>query len=361
MKERVSHGSDQTTDSGRGTTAPHQRISADAASATARIFSWFRPIVVIPIVGTALTFALAFSSAPWKPLVLAVAIPALMAIALYDAFRLRRHFQATLCDAMAARQEVLQTLDDRNRELVGMASSIAHELKNPLASINGIAQLLERGGGNAERRLKVLRSEIDRMRSTLDEFLNFSRPLGELTMKAVATEMLVDELTLLHEEIARRREIALEKPASSTIKSIQADSRKLKQALVNLLQNALDATPPGGTVRWIVDSEGPFVRIGFLDTGSGFSPDIIDQATDLGVSTKATESFVGGGIGIGRIGSSKSGIMKSGVGRGGVSGSGIGLAVCRSIAEQHGGKLLIENQPQGGCQVLVCLPHVQEP
>jgi signal transduction histidine kinase len=271
--------------------------------------------------------------------------------------RISALFEANLRDAMKARQEVLQTLDDRNRELVGMASSIAHELKNPLASINGIAQLLERGGGNSERRLKVLRSEIDRMRSTLDEFLNFSRPLGDLTMKLVPVANLIDELSLLHEEIARRREIALDKPSDLPFTTLRADSRKLKQALVNLLQNALDATPPGGRVGWVVDEEGPFFRIGIMDTGAGFPPDFIEKATELGVTTKATESFVNGGLGIGRAGLGRSGILKSGVGRGGVSGSGIGLAVCRSIAEQHGGKLLIENQPQGGCQVLICLPR----
>lgn len=231
----------------------------------------------------------------------------------------------TISSAIEARQRALESLQDRNRELVHLSGAIAHELKNPLASIQGLVQLLERGGANAERRFEVLNQEIARMKTTLDAFLNLSRPLGELSIEQVASDALLDELTALHEGMAQAKSITVAKSAA-TIPAIACDPRKMKQALTNLLQNAIEATPQGGRVSWIAEKNEQTLSIGVEDSGPGITPELIVKVANVGVTTKR-------------------------------GGNGIGLAVARSIAEQHGGKLVLANLESGGLRATLELPR----
>jgi two-component system, NtrC family, sensor histidine kinase HydH len=231
--------------------------------------------------------------------------------------------------AIEAREHAVSLLSDRNRELVQLSGAIAHELKNPLASVQGLVQLLERSSeGRDERekaRLEVLGREVVRMRETLDELLNFSRPLGELTLQTVEPRQLFESLSALHEGIAQARSIQLQLPEGE-LPSLRADPRKLGQALQNLLQNALEATPEGGQVSWLAEADGEEVLLGLRDSGPGLPAEVLERLGTGGATTKP-------------------------------HGSGIGLAVARAIAEQHGGALLLENLPGGGCRALLRLPR----
>lgn len=234
-----------------------------------------------------------------------------------------------LDQAIGARQQALESLTDRNQELVTLSSSIAHELKNPLASIHGLVQLLDRPGDPERQgaRLEVLRREVTRMREILDEFLNFSRPLGELTVQPIQPESLFDEISSLHEGLAQARRVRIARP-TRPVGPVACDGRKVKQALINLLQNALEATPPGGEVAWVarpVEGDPDLVELGVRDSGPGISADLLERATQAGVTSKP-------------------------------GGSGIGLAVARAIAEQHGGRLTLRNLAGGGCEALLQLP-----
>lgn len=226
--------------------------------------------------------------------------------------------------ALDARREALETQRERNRELVALSSAIAHELKNPLASIHGLVQLLRRGGKNAEQRFEVLGREIERTRGILDEFLNFSRPLGPLTVKPCDVPALLTDLSALHEGLAEDAGVTIA-PVPVAPCTARVDPRKLGQALVNLLQNAIEASGPGSTVRWILEPTPGGLRVGVEDAGPGMDEAVRSRATDVGATTKP-------------------------------GGSGIGLAVARTIAEQHGGTLEIESPSGGGCRVCLRLP-----
>jgi len=228
-----------------------------------------------------------------------------------------------LDNALDARREALEIQRERNKELVHLSSAIAHELKNPLASIKGLVQLLRRGGKNAQQRFEVLEREVDRTRGILDEFLNFSRPLGKLTVETTDMQALLTELTALHEGLAEDAGVRITPPAGKA--SAEADPRKLGQALVNLLQNAIEASPKGGQVRWVLEDLGDRVRVGVRDEGPGIDDAVRSRATHVGATTKP-------------------------------GGSGIGLAVARTIAEQHGGHLEIEDHADGGCRACLVLP-----
>jgi two-component system sensor histidine kinase HydH len=263
----------------------------------------------------------------------AVARAAVVNFACIMLYRMGRHLAQTvhrmLDQAIEARRGALDLQLARNRELVALSSAIAHELKNPLATVKGLVQLLERGGKNVERRFEVLNREIDRTRGILDEFLNFSRPLGDLTLRAVDVPPLLAELTALHEGLAEERQVGLTPPPTAPL-TVRADPRKLEQALINLMHNALEASRPGQRVSWVAERAGETLHLGVRDWGPGMTSAILDRAAQVGATTKP-------------------------------GGSGIGLAVARTIAEQHGGQLLIENPEDGGCQVLLALPMAGPP
>jgi signal transduction histidine kinase len=256
-----------------------------------------------------------------------------MIVASFAGLAIHRLVRRVLEQGIAAREQALELVLHRNRELHELSSAIAHELKNPLASISGLVQLLgrrrEQGAGNDEReaaRLEVLRAEVARMQTSLDEMLNFTRPLGPLALEEVSLGRLIAELSALHEGRAASRELTIAPPPEGAL-SVRGDARKLKQALVNLLQNALEASPRGGEVSWIARAAegGAFVEIGVRDHGPGLPPEILARGPRVGATTKP-------------------------------AGSGIGLAVACAIAEQHGGSLALENPEGGGCLALLRLP-----
>ena len=236
-------------------------------------------------------------------------------------------FSRMVEQAASARQQTLAMMQERNQELVHLSGTIAHELKNPLASVAGLVQHLALGRGRADRqedRFQMLGQEVDRMRRRLDELLNFSRPLGELDLRPVRPLELINELNAIHEGMAAERGVILRAPSSDP-GTVPGDRRKLKQALVNLLQNALEASPPGSEARWIARAEDGWVMLGLEDRGPGFGPETLEAAPRAGFTTKE-------------------------------DGSGVGLAVARGIAEQHGGALLLEDRAKGGARAVIRLP-----
>jgi two-component system sensor histidine kinase HydH len=238
----------------------------------------------------------------------------------------RKTFENILRRELAAQQEALREHRQQAEELTGLSAEIAHELKNPLASVKGLAGLLGQHlpDGKGGERLGVLRREVDRMQSILDEFLNFSRPLVPLALGDTDVAALCHEVAALHEGMARERSVHL--AAEGAAVSARCDPRKVKQVLINLLQNALDASGPGAEVRISAESTeagGALVRV--LDRGSGVDPGLGDSVFSPGVTTKS-------------------------------NGSGLGLTIARSLARQHGGDLLLRTRTGGGTEALLILP-----
>jgi two-component system sensor histidine kinase HydH len=216
---------------------------------------------------------------------------------------------------------------EQSRTLTALSAEIAHELKNPLASVKGLAALVGRDlSGTTAERMDVLRREVDRMQGILDEFLDYSRPLVPLQAEEVDVTALAREVAALHEGMAQQREVTLEVSPDVRV-GHQADPRKLRAVLINLVQNAIEASPDGARVEIEVErrnDRGITVRV--IDHGAGIAPHVAPKLFTVGATTKA-------------------------------KGNGLGLAVARGLARQHGGELELRGRKEGGTVAELVLPE----
>ena len=237
---------------------------------------------------------------------------------------IRYSFDGMLRSGLEAREEILSSHAERARELAALSGEIAHELKNPLASIKGLSALIAQDAspGKPAERLQVLRREVDRMQIILDEFLNFSRPLVPLAIEAVDLRALVLRVVDMHEGMAHERGVRLS--VKLDVLAWRCDPRKIEQALINLAQNAIEASPAGAAVEIDVQ-DGPRLQLCVLDRGPGVDAGLGDKVFEPGVTAKAR-------------------------------GSGLGLTIVRALVRQHGGDLTLASREGGGCAAALRLP-----
>lgn len=247
--------------------------------------------------------------------------------------RLGAHFRgaldAGLRRARDAEEEMLAANAEHARGLTTLSAEIAHELKNPLASVKGLAALVSKDvDGRAGERMAVLRQEVDRMQRILEEFLTFSRPLVPLSLETVDVTELARDVTALHEGLLEERGVRVDLVAPTTAIEISGDAKKIRQALVNVLQNAIAAAPPKSEIhvaieRW-AESGIDGARLLVRDEGPGLDPAVAMRAFEPGVTTKS-------------------------------DGNGLGLTIARSLARQHGGDIELQSSTSG-LEVVLWLP-----
>jgi signal transduction histidine kinase len=209
-----------------------------------------------------------------------------------------------------------------------VAAGVAHELRNPLTSIKGLVQVnlreLESRGLPSED-LTVIEHEIRRMEKTLQTFLDFARP-PEPHRRRHDLGKIVERVLALAGGRARKQQVALRFLKTPMPVEAEVDGDQIQQLLLNLVLNALDAMPQGGTVE--VDlrpARDGFVELYVRDTGPGIAPHILPKVFETFVSSKET-------------------------------GVGLGLPLSLRIAEDHGGSLFAFNLPVSGACFLLRLP-----
>ena len=236
---------------------------------------------------------------------------------------MRSAFQSAIQRALDARDELLVTHDDSTKTLTTLVAEIAHELKNPLASVKGLAALVDReASGKEKERLTVLRREVDRMQEILESFLNFSRPVVPLDVAPVRLIEVVEQVAAMYEAVARERGVDVRLDARPDV-AVKADARKLKQVVINLVQNALDVTAMGGAVDVVVGPDGGGAKISVMDRGPGVKD--LARVFEPGVTSKE-------------------------------SGHGLGLTIARLLARQHGGEVRLLARDGGGIVAELTLP-----
>jgi two-component system sensor histidine kinase PilS (NtrC family) len=210
-----------------------------------------------------------------------------------------------------------------------LAAGIAHEIRNPLASISGSVQVLsnELSVGSAERRLmEIIVSESNRLSKILEDFLRFVRPQERRVARFNVAETVREVLDLfrLSDEIsdAHRIEVDVDPPSSELV----GDRDQIRQIIYNVAKNAVRAMDAGGTLTVVGREDDGWYRIRFSDTGRGMSEEELS-----GLFTPFSTAFDGG--------------------------TGLGMAIVRRIVEDHGGAIDAESRPGEGTTVSVLLPR----
>jgi two-component system, NtrC family, sensor histidine kinase HydH len=226
------------------------------------------------------------------------------------------------------REELCSLGEDRTRELEGAAAHLAHEMKNPLASIKCLSAHLARGcslDARTVERLEVVSSEADRLESIVDGFLSLSRGLGELSVGPTRPYEVALELKLLLELRAREAGVVVEVTGRPELE-VEADGPKIHRALFYLVMNAVQASKAGQTVTVEVGGAAGTAQVKVIDRGEGMTGEVLERLKRPPFS--------------GRKG-----------------GAGLGVAVARTLIEQHGGRLLYDSAPGCGTTATVELPQ----
>ena len=223
---------------------------------------------------------------------------------------------------------------DRLAAVSLMAAGLAHELNNPLGIVGNRIEIMQQEVRERcpdcflERDLTVLREHTERMSEVTRDLLAFAHE-SEDSPVPVAMDTVVCRVAKLLDHVYSARNVRLECIESQGVPAVTGSETALETVCMNLLLNALDATPPGGTVsvRTRSTHDGDAVELEVRDTGPGVPPELEHKIFEPFFTTKGT-------------------------GRG----TGLGLAVCRSLVERHGGRIWVDGRNGGGGQFLVSLP-----
>lgn len=225
---------------------------------------------------------------------------------------------------------------DRLATIGELASGVAHEIRNPLFGISSVAQILAREvqfDPPHQELLSGMQAEIRRLNAMVQDLLLYGRP-SKLSVGPVKLAQMWEDILSLHADEIAGRGITVERALPGDLPPVPADGDKIRQVFLNLLKNALEATPPGGTIRIAVGQRdglaGGEGLVQVADTGPGIAPADLGRIFDLFFTTKA-------------------------------SGSGMGLPICRRIVEDHGGEIHVASVEGRGTTFTVRLPSGPPP
>ena len=213
-----------------------------------------------------------------------------------------------------------------------LALNLAHEIRNPLNAAKLQLILLGRdvekvglapeAKSALHKRAGIVGDEVERLNRLLTEFLDLARPRG-IAREPVHVAALVENVVSLEREAAEARAVRVELELAPAV--ALGDGEKLKQVVINLVVNALEAMKDGGTLTARVRNEGDRVAVDIEDTGPGIEPDVLAQVFDPFFTTKE-------------------------------AGTGLGLSIVRKIVDQHGGDVRIDSERGRGTKVQLWIP-----
>ena len=210
-----------------------------------------------------------------------------------------------------------------------LLASVSHELNNPIQAIQNALFLLKSENLSAQGRqdLEIVLAETDRMAAMLQRLRRSYLPAGRGEFSPVALNDLVDEVSMLVATHLRHSQISFEFHPDPDLPLVLGSEDQLRQVILNLVINAVDAMSSGGhlTISTQADEPRGEILVTIADSGPGIAPEVLPKIFEAFVTTKE-------------------------------HGSGLGLNICSQIVQAHQGRISAENNPQGGATFFVWLP-----
>jgi two-component system sensor histidine kinase HydH len=231
--------------------------------------------------------------------------------------------------------EALKEEVERARHLASLgrlAAGVAHEVRNPLSSLKGFAQLLRSGfrpGSDQERYADIMIEEVERLDRVVQELLDFAKPVSP-DRKPSSLNAIVDEALGLVADDAGYRNVAIERRLAEDLPKAMVDPFQMRQALLNIFLNAVEAMPEGGVLTVETAAPGdparnPLVTVSVSDTGQGMTRGEIERLFEPFYTTKP-------------------------------KGTGLGLTIVARLVEQNGGHVAVTSEKGRGSTFTVRLP-----
>ena len=246
--------------------------------------------------------------------------------------------------ALAWNKTLVREVDKKTRELVDSqerllhserfaavgdaAAYVSHEIKNPLMVIGGLAHQVERRLDQdqaAQEKLRIIQDEVKRLETFLGDLRDFLRPLAPAKQEIDLNQVLKEVKTLMA-AAAQEKGIFLEDRPDPRLPHIEADANQLKQVLVNLIKNALEATESNGRILLTTEFKDGQAWLTIQDTGKGMSEEVLEKIFHPFFTTKD-------------------------------KGTGLGLAVIHKIITDHHGTIVVESTAGRGTTFTIRLPQ----
>ncbi len=239
------------------------------------------------------------------------------------------HTARRLSEVYAQLQKSFEQLRraDRLSALGELSAGLAHEIRNPLGSIEGAVQILSRRELPEDTRQEftdLVYREIARLKGLLTNFLEFARPAPP-QMVASDVGLLLESVAKLASETATMAKVDLCIKVAGDLPPLPVDAEQIKQVLLNLVINAVQAMPSGGQVTLRASLEGDSARVEVEDEGVGIPAENLERIFDPFFTTRT-------------------------------NGTGLGLSIAYQIVSQHGGHIAAKRNPQRGMTFSVTLP-----
>jgi PAS domain S-box-containing protein len=252
----------------------------------------------------------------------AAAVANQLAVAVENA-RLYEDLRASYAELNAAQRQLIHS--ERLAALGELSAIVAHEVRNPLGVIfNSLGSLrrLVHPTGDAKMLLEIVQEEADRLNRIVGDLLDFARPALPQLRPERLERVLEDAVAAA---IAPASNVVVEQDVAPDLPTVPVDARMVRQAVLNVALNAVQAMPRGGRIAVRTRAVGDAVEVAIEDSGSGIPEDVRSRIFEPFFTTKAT-------------------------------GTGLGLAVVKRIVEGHGGDVQVESRPGAGTRVTLRFP-----
>jgi two-component system sensor histidine kinase HydH len=257
-------------------------------------------------------------------LVIILGTVSLVAVALRFNKSLAREVNLKTDELLASQERLVRS--ERFAAIGEAAAYVSHEIKNPLMVIGGLARQVE----NKEKepplkeKLHIIQSEVQRLENFLGDLRDFTRPATPVMQKININEV-IHEVDALMKEEAKNRNVRLVENLDPHLPPLHADPNQMKQVLLNLVKNALEAMDSGGQVVLTSGAEDNQVWFSVRDTGGGMPPEVLEKIFNPFFTTKK-------------------------------KGTGLGLAVIHKIVADHHGSVSVQSLPDQGTTFRIELP-----